>query len=493
MNIRVLNKDYSQLIKSIRNEIVLFRDNWDDYGLKTTFIMRYYDIDGKNMLIGTVKIYCDQFDVPFENFNKHTADLICDSHGNIDNLSEHYCSLGQDMSYYKNLKRIFPNEYKSMLKRLRDVTVDRDNRKRLETMINAKISLLRFAAASKVLNEAPYILSDVDIKERDSSFTCNIKVPYDNNQKLKLKFDFKRNDQIPHRINIIIGKNGVGKTQILARLADLLTGFVNDKEVSFLEEGRPSFDKVMSISYSAFDDFKKPSKDNFSDRKIFNYVYCGIQSDKGTLSLNSLKNNLIEAYKIIVDNGRENIWLDIVSEIMEGHLNKIIENLKNNSFENIKLSSGQQLIICTITELVANIEKGSIILFDEPELHLHPNAISNIIRVFYKLLDTFDSYAIFATHSPLILQEMSSKYITIIERIDDMPILRKPEIECFGNNISDIIYDVFDVKCRESNYKTVIKKLLKTKTKEEVKKIFDNQLSLNALIYLENIDSGNDI
>lgn len=58
-------------------------------------------------------------------------------------------------------------------------------------------------------------------------------------------------------------------------------------------------------------------------------------------------------------------------------------------------SSGQQILICTITELIANIENESIILFDEPEIHLHPNAIANMVRMFYRLLDEFNSYAIF--------------------------------------------------------------------------------------------------
>ena len=98
------------------------------------------------------------------------------------------------------------------------------------------------------------------------------------------------------------------------------------------------------------------------------------------------------------------------------------------------------------------IDKESIILFDEPELHLHPNAIANVMRMFNKILEEFNSYAIIATHSPIILQEIPSNNIIVLERIDNQPFVRRPEIECFGENISLITRDIFDVTSKESYY-----------------------------------------
>lgn len=106
--------------------------------------------------------------------------------------------------------------------------------------------------------------------------------------------------------------------------------------------------------------------------------------------------------------------------------------------------------------------------------------------MFYKLLDEFNSYAIFSTHSPLVLQEIPSKYIQILDRVEDVLSIRKPDIECFGNSINNIIYDVFDVTNKESNFKTVLANLAKERSYQEVLDIFDGGLGLNALIYLKN-------
>ena len=175
-----------------------------------------------------------------------------------------------------------------------------------------------------------------------------------------------------------------------------------------------------------------------------------------------------------------------MSEVMEAEHSNLIEAVLNGRFDSVNFSSGQHVLICLITEALANIEKESLILFDEPEIHLHPNAIANTMRMLYKLLDEFDSYAIFATHSPLIVQETPSQYIQILDRINDVLSVRKPAMECFGENITSITNEIFDVCSTESNYKTVLSALAQKWSFDEVSELFGNNLSLNAMIFLKN-------
>lgn len=315
-------------------------------------------------------------------------------------------------------------------------------------------------------------------------------VPYDTSPAL-LCFDFAQTDTLPYRINILIGKNGTGKTQTLSRLANSLSGYTDALEAGAFVDRRPPVDKVMSISYSAFDCFRKPPEGTDS-RSVFSYVYCGIQSEQGTLSLPQLKENLKRAFLTIKERGRQEIWNRVLSELMEAEHQRTLELISAERFNEVNLSSGQQILICTITELIANIENESIILFDEPEIHLHPNAIANMVRMFYRLLDEFNSYAIFSTHSPLILQEIPSKYIQILDRVDNSLNVRKPDIECFGNNISEIVFDVFDVTSVESNFKSHLRKLSQNKSYNDILELFDGNLSLNALIFLKSCYMGGD-
>ena len=125
-------------------------------------------------------------------------------------------------------------------------------------------------------------------------------------------------------------------------------------------------------------------------------------------------------------------------------------------------------------------------MFDEPEIHLHPNAIANTMRMFYRLLEKFNSYAIIATHSPLIIQEIPSRYIRVLTRINNVLSIHIPDNECFGENITKITDDLFDVQSTESNYKSILKKMSKKMTYEDILELFEGKLSFNAMVYLKN-------
>lgn len=466
-----------------QSKIILNYDNWNDYSYRTSFGMYYCDENKDVHEIGFLKIYYYNNDeARTNNYSEHTKYSIGSS---IQQLGSLFCSLGQDLSYYRNLKSFFPKEYINILTRLNDIAIFDDIKERYINEKGVQSSLLRFSGAEKALTEAKAVITDQKPIEKDISFSYHVSVPYDELPVI-LDFDFHKSDILPYRINILIGKNGTGKTQILSRLANSLSGFTDNRESGSFSGKRPPIDRVMSISYSAFDSFRKPPEENKDSRSVFSYVYCGIQSEQGTLSLGQLKQNLKNAYTQVKARQREDIWLDVLSALMEEEHQRTVGLIASEQFEEVNLSSGQQILICTITELIANIENESIILFDEPEIHLHPNAISNVLRMFYKLLEEFNSYAIFSTHSPLVLQEIPSRYIQILDRASDILTVRKPDIECFGNSINNIIHNVFDVTSNESNFKTVLSTLSQQKSYQEVLDIFGDKLGLNALIYLKN-------
>ena len=260
----------------------------------------------------------------------------------VQQLGSLFCSLGQDLSYYRNLKEFFPEEYLDILKRLNDIAVFDHIKDRYIDEKGVQSSLLRFSGAEKALAEAKAVVTDQQPIEKDISFSYHVSIPYDE-LPVVLDFDFHKSDILPYRINILIGKNGTGKTQILSRLANSLSGFTDNREIGSFSGKRPPIDRVMSISYSAFDSFRKPPEENKDSRSVFSYVYCGIQSEQGTLSLGQLKQNLKNAYLQVRARQREKIWLDILSVLMEEEHQRTVELIASEQFEDVNLSSGQQI------------------------------------------------------------------------------------------------------------------------------------------------------
>src|SRR5690554_7214607 len=87
-----------------------------------------------------------------------------------------------------------------------------------------------------------------------------------------------------------------------------------------------------------------------------------------------------------------------------------------------------------MTEIVANIRNNTLILYDEPETHLHPNAISQLINTLFNLLERFDSYCIITTHSPIIIRELVSKNVYVFDRNDSFFNVKQLQIETYGRS-----------------------------------------------------------
>ena len=476
------NSTYISCKGEYKNTIILYDDNWDDFGYKTLFYLVFYDEKGIEHDIGILRIYSKVLDEP-DTYSGCVSLYLPET---INNLSDKCCSLGSSLNFYKKLKMTIPEEYMDVLKRLRDIAIFDDIYDEFKDARGVQKSLLRESSARKALQEAKYILKYDRMEKKDISFQCKYKAPYSENY-TRLIFNFKKHDYIPYRICAIVGKNGTGKTNFLSQLAVVLSG---KKEIEKLgirfEDKIPLIDRVMSISFSVFDEFDKER----GDETISSYVYCGLQTKDGILTQAQIQNNFEVAYKEIINRDRFDDWKNIISEVLELEHQDILARIESEDFSNIKWSSGQHILISTMTELVCNIERESLILFDEPEIHLHPNAIANMMRMFSKLLEKYDSYAIFATHSPIILQELPSTNIQILEKIDNTIYVRNPLIECFGDNISQIISDIFDVTDIESYHKQVLKKMSEELTEKDVYELFNKHLSMDAKIYLKTLYRG---
>jgi predicted ATP-dependent endonuclease of OLD family len=153
-----------------------------------------------------------------------------------------------------------------------------------------------------------------------------------------------------------------------------------------------------------------------------------------------------------------------------------------------QLSSGQSIILYIISEIVANIRFDSLLLYDEPETHLHPNAITQLMNTIYELVDQFQSYCIIATHSPMVIRELLSKNVFILEKNGNFASLRKIGMESFGENIATLTEEVFGNKEIPKQYKKIIEEFVSEgKTFSEVVSLLESDnvpLSLNTRLYI---------
>ncbi|MFN7882770.1 MAG: AAA family ATPase, partial [bacterium] len=206
-----------------------------------------------------------------------------------------------------------------------------------------------------------------------------------------------------------------------------------------------------------------------------------------------------------------NDWLAILENFLPS---EVIQNLtfKNvaisdsetkslfdiDKFKSVKsiLSSGQNIILYMVTEILSHIRSDSLILYDEPETHLHPNAISSLMNSLFDLVERFHSFCVIATHSPLIIQEIPARNIFVIEREGNAASVRALERESLGENLTVITQDIFGNGEVPRNFIKSIQVLLsKGKSFDEIVQILESDnipMTSNIKLYIKALQLSNE-
>lgn len=474
--------------------VFLVDDNWDDYGFETLFHAYFCDRNREIIELESVKI-----------LDKRTK--ITKLEKEFNKLNENYCSLGTNLDYYDILKKLGGKIYEEILYGLNDAAFQSEIGEKFSNLEGFQKSLLRYTSSRKTYEKAKEMFNDNIIKanihisstikgriniisNKNYNFNYKFKIPEAESAHI-IDFNFVYDKYLPFRTFVLIGKNGTGKTKILSTLAKDLSGEYNDSEGKFKPK-MPKFSKILAISYSAFDKFEKS---NEGKEKNLSYLHFGIIDDKGEVNYEEMNIKLRKSISRLKKLDRIDEWKNSLEEIGNKNLLGKIYNsiVKKNSFEILdSLSSGQRMIVEIISNIIANIQEETLILFDEPEIHLHPNAIAVLTKILNKILSKFNSYSIIATHSPLIIQQTPAKYIRIIKRFDgNIPDVQKMKIESFGENLTTITNEIFNTIDVDDNYKNVLEKLAQNMDYKDILNKFENKLSFNAKIYLKSLSKNN--
>ncbi|MDO6737375.1 AAA family ATPase [Wenyingzhuangia sp. 2_MG-2023] len=462
----------------------LFSNDWDDYGSKTKFKLLYHEGVNNVKEIGYVKIT--------DGVNDKTIDVIDKK---FTNLKDSFCSLGTNEEYYTNLQSIFKHNFQSVLFALKDSAFFIDINDKFSSNSIYQNSLTRDDSTEQFSRNIKHILEGRSLDDK-YKFKYSF-IPNYSETPVEIDLNFKNTLEFSDRIFAVIGRNGAGKTQLITSLPI----DISEQNLGSFSPEIPIFSKVIAVSYSVFDSFKKPNQHN-----DFNYVFCGLLNEDNNIPNKREKTqSFLEAYKIIKRHNRVDKWKNVLmSFIMNDELDDVfIRNFNNdasdyNTFKIIesefiklidKLSSGQSIMLEIMTKIIANIRYDSLILFDEPETHLHPNAISQLISSIYELVEQFDSYCLITTHSPIIIQNIFGKNVYVMEKDENHPILRKIGIECFGENLSVLTEDVFGNRDMQKQYKVILDRMIKQygdySQIVELIETHNLPLSLNAKVYLK--------
>lgn len=437
---------------------LVHNDNWNDYNHYTWFTLWVLYDDEYIECIGDVKIM------------HRTLEVYEAMEDSFKQLDSNFCSLGMDVEYYQHiLREMGRTKAYAILEALNDCAINERIYEDFNGTDTFRESLFRDLSSQKAQKEAKFIMEG---KDMDDAYSFRYRFTPVYNQEVTVNWDVRLlYDCQPYkRTMAIIGENGVGKTQLLANTVEAVVNSDVDRLTNV-----PLLSSVIVICSSTFDAYYKIDKeDGQIPLTVLDVVQTGSTYDSLLKSINVIINRgtfysngemllIREHYERLLNTqlGEDVAKGLIVIELEQSDKGIPTQKPKVNTDKLHELvdilSTGQLQIFTLITHVCANIHLNTFIVLDEPEVHLHPRLISNFFIVLNQLLHKFESYAIIATHSPLVVKECVKQNVyKMLRTKDNVPLIGTVPFNTFGEDLTTLYENIFDLDERNSYfYQTV--------------------------------------
>ena len=477
--------------------------NWNDFGYS-------YNVSARIMYrskIISVSLYLVPFDKAGWAFQR-VSELLT-------NRSDTFVSILANPKFYKELAASLEfADYVSLLDCLNDVSAVKyiapEKRSFVDNVVNSepfRLGVLRSSHAfMSLLNgvESSFTLEpDEDARQ---AFDIDVKVPGASDP-LNMKFRYVEHKYFQDRVHCIIGKNGVGKTQLLrgivvasARAHDKLhingpatvlkdrhgmaiedeggtidyrvEGFNFKRIVAYSSDWATALPVVADVGRFDFKFFNlgvEASTDSYAGNlpyllaSIFRVDEVGLSLTKWEILGKALSGIVTTDYLAIpvLDSCPEYCCFSDLAGGKWAYISKLsgeqkildtlgcIDKSREPSFfplptqAPIKLSSGQRSIFRFALHFIAHAGVGTLLIIDEPETYLHPNLISDFMMLLYSILEQTRSVAIVATHSAYVVRETPTHCVHVLKKVDEVVTSHHVYAKTLGASISELSYAVF--------------------------------------------------
>lgn len=267
------------------NRLELRWSDWDDYGYGTTFAT-VCRIDKKDVELGNIKLLIE---------GHKTTRSVLDGllkegwDGEFPIPDANYLSVPNEITFYQQImSQLGEDVARETAIKLRDasylVEIQQDPKATLladsegfhSSLQRERGSMKAYADGAKVFQSEELTVSDFSF-----NFLGSLK------EDVKLNFKFSSEHSIlPHDINVLIGPNGIGKSQLLHKMVGAWLNPEQDSDNKF--EPRPSLSQLVVVSYSPFETFPVDlAGTEITDENI--YRYFGFRGRSSTATGTSRK------------------------------------------------------------------------------------------------------------------------------------------------------------------------------------------------------------
>lgn len=447
--------------------------------IKSGLIECFFEIFENYLLIASVEgVYCyynylEKSVINLEgNLNSRNLDLDFSGIFSVLMSVEEYDKIRNLSNYKKILKKINDISYLNIFAR-EDLTFFKDSDFFIEEFLESKDRLKAYGNGFNGFNKV--------------SKLENIYVEINNGAKIFFKSENKNDSIFPKSIYSIVGKNGLGKS---LALKEIYIKYKNNfNKIQVFSSG------LISQSYYQGVAKNDDSYINVSKNSNFNYLISELLIFRNE-NLSSMLFFLLA--DIFSDKRYHNVFINKIPLYEKITVRDFFEKLGKGNFFNeqefskinlsrfingksYNLSSGEKSIINIVFNMVLTTLKSNgenLFIFDEPENHLHPNFISQLMNLINKILYHSNSYAVIATHSPFVIKNLLKENIIVLKQKNDQVVAEKITFNTLGANVETISQFVFGNSDLMELESEILNEIIETYPRDQV---YDNDLIIEKL------------
>lgn len=415
---------------------------------------------------------------------------------------QYFTMLPSMAEYRKLVQMVGPERAEKILKAMKDlvalnefktnanwIAFAEDSDVFLKAFIHSSDSYFAFRNAGPILRGLEFESYRVMSSEINLKFQlAGRKTPH------VIGFRFDHESDLPKRIAVVIGENGVGKSQALGRIAR--AALSGGKSLN-ANNNRLLMNRLLTFCPTNESGSVFPPK---SKKARLYYRRFALNRSRAAYRGNGIGDLLIQLVRSdapLLNMSRWSIFLAAIQGISDWqqiaiprkgkaagfvHLSEMTD--ANNEAELIDryasidtrrepvrvvrrigypLSSGEISFLRFAAQASLHVENGSLLLLDEPETHLHPSFVSQFVVLLNNLLERTGSAAIIATHSAYFVREVFRDQVTVLRVTSEGEVAaEKPLLHTFGADVGAISYFVFGEDAPSKLAADVAKRLLAT-------------------------------
>ncbi|MBB1411500.1 AAA family ATPase [Pseudoalteromonas sp. SG44-17] len=459
------------------------------------------------------------------------------SHFNEYEMPNFFTLQGEMKDYRRFVNQYGVKKSNQLLLALNDLVASRrivQRSKFVESATKTKVFGLAFMRSSErffAFHNADSVLLGLE-HERFSNISNRFSISYklaSFSEHHQFDMNFDTESILPKRISVLIGRNGLGKSQALNTIANSL--IKGDERFNDRELGRPMISRLLAIATPG-ETINTFPPDRLSKRIQYKRLVLNRNSrTRAFKGFGDLCVQLARSEEFIGDNDRWMLFKESIrtfpdiknvvvplsrdSSVSSNHVLRIkgkyyVPLLRlNNGGEQAKLeiqaavisnsdpmvhidgdifplSSGQLAFIKFIVQACLFVENGTLVLLDEPETHLHPNFISQFIRILDRLLKLTGSIAVIATHSAYFVREVPRNQVLVFKEGSNGQVdIQNPRLKTFGADVGAISYFVFEDEITNGLVEDILEQFPKTqKERQLLLSELESELSADVVMFL---------